>query len=223
MIPRYKQLCEEIKMEIESKQVNAPILSERELAEKYAVSRMTARKAIDELVDAGILYRDKNKGTFVANQSLHRVFESNWVFSSINAQTKHLLLYYNVKNGDQEIADLLHSDPDRLFIRLVKLNSNPKPISVDEIYMIMNVAIRYQLDHLENMMNLHSNIERDEFIIKQSFMPVRVPVKFAAMMDLKIDDYVLQVKSEIWTKNGTLFGLVITHVNTRNFNVAVTL
>jgi GntR family transcriptional regulator len=223
MIPIYKQLIEKIKKDVESKEINSPVLSEREMAQEYGVSRMTARKAIDDLVDEGVLYRDKNKGTFVADRKLRRVFESNWIFSSINAETTHMLLYYDVKNGDQQIADLLNSDPDRLFIRLVKLNSNKKPCSIDEIYMMMSVASKYKLDVLENMMNLHAIIERDEFVIKQHFTPTIVPIKYTALLDLKINDMVLEVNSEIWTKNGTFFGLIVTYINTRNYFVAVTL
>ena len=48
---------------------NAMIQSERDLAIKYDVSRMTARKAIEELIKEGKLYRKEKVGTFVADIS----------------------------------------------------------------------------------------------------------------------------------------------------------
>lgn len=43
------------------------IPSENELAEQFAVSRMTARRALDELCNAGYLVRSQGLGTFVAD------------------------------------------------------------------------------------------------------------------------------------------------------------
>lgn len=42
-----------------------PIPSERELMEVYQVSRITVRKAIEELVNEGYLYKVQGKGTYV--------------------------------------------------------------------------------------------------------------------------------------------------------------
>src|SRR5665647_1400459 len=45
--------------------VNSLIPSERELIEIYRVSRITVRKAIDDLVADGYMYRIQGKGTYV--------------------------------------------------------------------------------------------------------------------------------------------------------------
>lgn len=44
------------------------IPSENELAAKYEVSRMTARKSVDMLVAEGYLFRHKGKGTFITGR-----------------------------------------------------------------------------------------------------------------------------------------------------------
>jgi GntR family transcriptional regulator len=46
------------------------IPSEFEFAQLHAVSRMTARRAIDELVMNGTLFRQQGKGTFVAHEKM---------------------------------------------------------------------------------------------------------------------------------------------------------
>ncbi|MFT5163197.1 MAG: GntR family histidine utilization transcriptional repressor [Alteromonadaceae bacterium] len=54
--------------QIESRvwQQNAKVPSENELAQQFCVSRMTARRALQELTDEGVLTRTKGLGTFVA-------------------------------------------------------------------------------------------------------------------------------------------------------------
>lgn len=66
-IPVYYQLKEAIKKKIADGiwKVGQCIDSERELSETYGVSRMTIRQALGELVQEGILIREKGKGTFV--------------------------------------------------------------------------------------------------------------------------------------------------------------
>lgn len=46
--------------------------SERELAASYGVSRMTARQAIEELVDEGYVYRVQGAGTFVHRPAISK-------------------------------------------------------------------------------------------------------------------------------------------------------
>lgn len=66
-IPVYYQLKEDIKGKINQGvwKVGQCIDSERDLSEQYNVSRMTVRQAIGELVQEGLLHREKGKGTFV--------------------------------------------------------------------------------------------------------------------------------------------------------------
>jgi len=71
-IPAYYQLMSEIKNKISSGiwPVGHCIDSERTLAEENTVSRMTVRQAIGELVQEGLLTREKGKGTFVCEPKL---------------------------------------------------------------------------------------------------------------------------------------------------------
>lgn len=66
-LPKYylvkKAIVENIENEIY--QDNEPIPSEKKLMESYQVSRITVRKAIEELVAEGYLYKIQGKGTYV--------------------------------------------------------------------------------------------------------------------------------------------------------------
>ncbi|MEI6157324.1 MAG: GntR family transcriptional regulator, partial [Atribacterota bacterium] len=67
-IPLYYQLIEMIRKQVETSVLSpgVTIPSERELSEKYHISRPTVRQAIQELVHEGLLYRERGKGTFVS-------------------------------------------------------------------------------------------------------------------------------------------------------------
>lgn len=69
-VPLYEQLKMALRERIES-QIFEPgerMLSEVELCDKYGVSRITVRRAVDELVEEGYLERRQGKGTFVAQK-----------------------------------------------------------------------------------------------------------------------------------------------------------
>jgi GntR family transcriptional regulator len=67
-VPLYIQIDEELRGQIESGELGPldQVPSEAELSERFHVSRMTARKALDRLVGDGMLFRKPGKGTFVA-------------------------------------------------------------------------------------------------------------------------------------------------------------
>lgn len=65
--PKHAQLREILRRSIERElPPGSPIPSERELAERYGVSRLTVRSAIGKLVEEGLLTRARGKGTFTA-------------------------------------------------------------------------------------------------------------------------------------------------------------
>lgn len=73
-IPLYMQLAELLRGFIQSDklQFGDRFPSEMELAESYGVSRITVRKAIEDLVNDGLLIRRQGKGTFASRPKIDR-------------------------------------------------------------------------------------------------------------------------------------------------------
>jgi GntR family transcriptional regulator len=67
VIPLYHQIREKLTARIESGEFKPQeqIPSENELCEEYNVSRITIRRAIDEMVKLGLIVKKQGKGTFV--------------------------------------------------------------------------------------------------------------------------------------------------------------
>ena len=72
VIPLYRQLKDILKEDIESGiwKPGDRIPSENELREQYDVSRNTVIKALEELVQEGLLRREQGRGTFVSSPKI---------------------------------------------------------------------------------------------------------------------------------------------------------
>ncbi|MDP2974956.1 MAG: GntR family transcriptional regulator, partial [Anaerolineales bacterium] len=71
-IPYHYQLRELLKGEITAGRwgVGERLPSERELCERFNLSRTTVREAIDALADEGLLHRERGRGTFVVKPKI---------------------------------------------------------------------------------------------------------------------------------------------------------
>lgn len=78
------------------------IPSERELCEYHEISRMTVNKALEQLVQEDYLYREKGKGTFVAERKESKVFSP---LASFTAEMKAQGLTASTKIRDWEIVE----------------------------------------------------------------------------------------------------------------------
>lgn len=69
-LPLYQQLQRKLRLALENRVLGADdaLPPERDLAEELNVSRITVRKAIDGLVEEGLLIRKQGSGTFVTNR-----------------------------------------------------------------------------------------------------------------------------------------------------------
>jgi len=71
--PLYRRLSDDLRAEIAALKPGDKIASEPDLAQRLNVSRFTVAKAIEGLVDEGLLVRRQGKGTYVAAQPLKRL------------------------------------------------------------------------------------------------------------------------------------------------------
>jgi GntR family transcriptional regulator len=82
-VPLYHQIGENIRALIgdQTLQSGDAVPSEWDLSELYGVSRLTVRRALDELVHEGLLRRRHGVGTFVADRDVTRITPSKLGFT----------------------------------------------------------------------------------------------------------------------------------------------
>ena len=75
-VPKYLLVEDHIKKAIKDKKIIDRLPGERLLAKDLGFSYMTIRKAIDNLVNEGVLYKIPTKGTFVAHNRNSKKIET---------------------------------------------------------------------------------------------------------------------------------------------------
>ena len=113
-IPVYYQLKEEIKEKI-SQGVWAKgecIDSERELSENYRVSRMTVRQALGELVQEGMLVREKGRGTFVCERKVKQqdMMSFSEIVKNAGKSLETIILESKIIDTLDELKDVFKCD-----------------------------------------------------------------------------------------------------------------
>ena len=137
LAPLYEQIHEDMLNKV-AKQVWKPgqrIPSEMELCEIYGVSRITIRKAIEDMVRSGHLTRYRGKGTFVQAELIENRLSKFYSFSeTLKSKGIHELaeiLAFDVVGADDHltnILDLKAAYPDeRHFVLQETVNDLPEP------------------------------------------------------------------------------------------------
>jgi GntR family transcriptional regulator len=147
-LPLYFQLKELLRQEIESGhwQPGQRIPSEAELCQAFDISRSVVRQALRELEYQGLLYRERGKGTFVAQpkiseslmQDLSGFFE-DMVAKGLTPVTK--VLRQEVQPADKKIAHYLQIEPGDQVIVIERLRSvGNEPINLVTTYLPYDIC-----------------------------------------------------------------------------------
>lgn len=114
---------------------------ERELCELFDASRMTVRKAIDELEEEQVLYRIKGKGTFIKrdeqiHQSLSRLTGFTEDMTARKKPTRSHILLCEVTAATKTVAQKLQLNvgDDVIILRRLRLVED-EPMGIETCYL----------------------------------------------------------------------------------------
>ncbi len=140
--PLYYQLYQILRRQIESEALKPGdvIPTEKELMERYSISRATVRQAVLQLVNDGYLRREKSKGTFVTSPpNKFRFMEDLRGFTASLTKrgipTYSKVLEKQVQLASQKVAERLALQPGEpvFFLKRIRF-VNDRPILIDYHY-----------------------------------------------------------------------------------------
>lgn len=183
-IPLYHQLKEIIEEKIGSSdwKTGDKILSENELRKMYNISRNTVQKALDELVQEGILQRQQGKGTFVSKPKIEQPLTGFYSFSKVIAnqgmEAKDVILDLEIKSAEYKIANKLQISQGEEVIALQRLRSaNDEPVILETSYLPKSIVTELSREDLAKF-SLYDLLEEKFGVIvikaKETFEPVLI-------------------------------------------------
>ncbi|MDN7242952.1 GntR family transcriptional regulator [Planococcus sp. N028] len=141
-IPIYVQIEERLKSQISDGRFppGAAIPSERELTEAFGVSRMTVRQAITNLVNEGLLFREKGRGTFVAVPKVEQPLSGMTSFTedmlARGMKPSNQLLTFGKRKPDKQVAEelQLEADEEVFFVERIRY-ADSIPMAIERTYL----------------------------------------------------------------------------------------
>lgn len=162
-VPLYHQMAKAIEKDIEAGAL-APgerVENEVALAERLRVSRPTARRALQELVDLGMLVRKRGVGTQVAPVRVRRRVDLTSLFDDLTAGGRTpttTVLEYSVAPGTPEVCDLLEIPLGTEVVTVKRLRyADGEPLALMTNHIGLEIAPTY--DEL-NSLGLYAALRR---------------------------------------------------------------
>jgi DNA-binding GntR family transcriptional regulator len=213
-IPVYQQVVNWMRNQIASGQwpEHYQLPSELDLSIDMGVSRGTLRKAISDLIQAGLLISVHGKGTFVASQTLEQPLADNLISFSEDLIRKGLafetrVLTQTLINPPFEIASLLNVSVESkvLFIKRVRSVQDVPIVALHNYVVIDDCPGIEQVDFVTN--RLFDVLERQYGLElswgQRTFQAKVAGSETAPLLNLSPQDPVLYVEQAVYLKNAT--------------------
>jgi GntR family transcriptional regulator len=136
LIPLYAQVKHALQEEIENRmQPGDTVPSEPELEKRFKVSRITVRRALDELESEGLIIRQQGRGTFVRKQpiaqELSRLLSWSAQMRQMGLKPSSGSCEIDLTEPTKEQAALLNLSPGERLVRIRRLRyANDEPICI---------------------------------------------------------------------------------------------
>ena len=165
-IPLYIQLKNELLKEIRENYKSGDMIpSEGSIEKKYGVSRITVRKAIEQLEREGILDKKQGKGTFIKEKKI--LYDANSIGSLTqrlekqNHQLKTKTIEYIIIEDDHYVKDLLDCEKLLCIKRFRVLDDVPFALMLNYIdyEKVPNLPEKFNIESLYRFFKKEYKIE----------------------------------------------------------------
>lgn len=197
---------------------NQALKTEVELCKEYSVSKMTLKKAIDLLVEEGLVYKQRGVGTFVKNltesplnniRDRYKDLNLTGFNASHKGQSVHTqVLEYTIIPATDFIAGQMGIVPSDFVYHIKRLRSiDSFPNVLEDTYMPLDLIPGLKLAHAET--SIYSYIENTlQMKVKSSHISIRADKsseEIAGYLNLAPGEPVIMVTQTAFLSNGHLF------------------
>ncbi len=195
---------------------NHKVPSENELAEQFSVSRMTARRALQELTEQGALVRSQGAGTFVATfKSQSSLLEIRNIADEIqdrNHQHSAKQLRLETVKVSSEIAILLNIEVDtKVFYAEILHFENDQPIQLEQRFVNPQLVPEYLQQDFANITS-HEYLSTEAPLTEATHEIEAVSAEKNIVQLLAINSHqpCLQIKRRTWSRQGVVSFAILT-------------
>ena len=214
---KYEKIAFDIKEDILSEKYkpNEQLPFEKEFCEKYNVSKMTVKKALDLLVNDGLIIKRRGSGTFVKDiteKEIQRIIEkkqfSGLTTTSIGHKVTSKVLEFKIINATKEIADILKIEEDEFiyFVHRVRYVDD-KAVVIEKTYIPLNLIPGMKLADVKKSIygyikdKLGLNIQSAHSTVR-AMKSDELDRKY---LNLEKDEPILEVERVAYLDNGKVF------------------
>jgi len=186
------------------------------LAEQFSVSRMTARRALQELTEQGLLIRSQGAGTFVATfKSQSSVLEIRNIADEIferGHQHSSETITLEKKTVTDELAILLNLNvSDEVYYSEVLHFENQEPIQLEQRYVNAALVPEYITQNF-NKTTPHEYLTLEAPLTEATheIEAILAESRVSDLLNIKNTQPCLQVKRRTWSTTGVISLAILT-------------
>jgi GntR family transcriptional regulator len=161
-VPKYYELRQWLRQQIDGLPPGTPVPPERALSEQFNVSRTTVRQALHDLAVEGRIIRRQGRGTFVATPKVNQNVQLTSYTEAMRAQGLRpgsRIVDVAVTEAEEEVASGLGLDSSSLVTRVERVRyANGEPMAVETVY-LDHIRFPGLAEELSTGMSLYALLE----------------------------------------------------------------
>lgn len=222
----YLQLAQHLTDQVESMDPGDRFKTEEELIDSFGLSRTTVRRAVQQLVDRGLLVRRQGKGTFVTAkrpiQSATRLAPFVESFTAAGIKPTVKLETYQWLSGQDGVPERIRGRSESyLFLRRI-YSAEGSPYSVADVYLPADVGRHVSLADVE----LHPIYQVIQESVGKKLHHARLritlqrpPAPIAAFLGVEDMPYIPQLVRETYSEAGEFLECLVAHFHPKAFEL----
>ena len=207
--PLYLQIAKSIRRQITEGQIatGEALPSERDLCELTGASRVTIRKAVDELIEEGLLWRRQGSGTYVSERIEVPANYLGGFSDDARARGEEpgsIWLVRNYANPTREEAGKLKVTTSSVVARLGRVRlSGGEPLAIEHAVIVDSLLP--PIEEIDD--SLYAALEARGNRPKQGQQKVRASLASpteAGLLSIQENSEVLRIERVTWLEDGTI-------------------